>query len=117
MKKTKLRTYVTFKNEFNVEPYLLNPIQKCQSSVFAKLRCGIIPLHIETGQYNNTALENRLCEFCEKNVIEDKKHFIFSCSYYNNLRNSLYLKINYTQPEFQSMSVNDKFVYMLTNSI
>ncbi len=26
--KTKLRTYITFKNEFNVEPYLLNPIQK-----------------------------------------------------------------------------------------
>ncbi len=28
--KTKLRTYVTYKNEFNVEPYLLNPIQNCQ---------------------------------------------------------------------------------------
>ncbi len=27
----------------------------------------------------------------------------------------MYLKINYTQPEFQSMSVNDKFVYMLQN--
>ncbi len=25
------------------------------------------------------------------------------------------MKINYTQPEFQSMSVNDKFVYMLQN--
>ncbi len=48
-KKIKLRTYVTFKNEFNVEPYLLNHIQKCQCSVFAKLRCGILPLHFETG--------------------------------------------------------------------
>ncbi len=28
-KKIKLRTCVTFKTEFNVEPYLLNPIQKC----------------------------------------------------------------------------------------
>ncbi len=26
----KLRAYVTFKNEFNVEPYISNPIQKCQ---------------------------------------------------------------------------------------
>ncbi len=60
-KKTKLRTYVTFKNELNVEPYLLNPIQKCQCSGFAKLRCGILPLHIETGRYTNTALENHLC--------------------------------------------------------
>ncbi len=31
------------------------------------------------------------------------------------LRNSLYLTINYTQPEFQSMLVNDTFVYMLQN--
>ncbi len=40
-KQTKLRTYVTFKNEYNVEPYLLNPIQKWQCTFFAKLRCGI----------------------------------------------------------------------------
>ncbi len=53
-KKTKLRTYVTFKNEFNVEPYLLNPIQKYQRFVFAKLRYGILPLHIKQGQYTNT---------------------------------------------------------------
>ncbi len=78
-KKTKLRTYVTFKNEFNVESYLLNPIQKCQRSVFAKLRCGILPLHIKTGQYTDTTLENHLCEFCENNVTEDEKHFICSC--------------------------------------
>ncbi len=53
--------------------------------------------------------------FVEKNVIEDEKHFIYSCTFYNDLRNSLSLKINYTQPEFQSKSVNDKFVYMLQN--
>ncbi len=101
-KKIKLKKHVTFKNEFNVEPYLLNPIQKCQSFVFAKLTCGILPLHIKTGQYTNTALQNWLCEFCEKHVIEDEKHFICSCLFYNDLRNSLYL-------------ANDKFVYMLQN--
>ncbi len=85
----------------------MNPIQKYQCSVFAKLRCGILPVHIETGWYTNTALKNRLCEFYERNVIEYEKHFICSCSFYNDLGNSLSLKINYTQPEFQSMSVND----------
>ncbi len=86
-KKTKLRTYVTF----NVEQYLLNPIQKCQCYVFAKLRCGILPLHIKTGRYTSTALENHLCEFCDKNVTEDEKHFICSCSFYNDIsiRNSI----------------------------
>ncbi len=33
-------------------------------------------LNIETGLYINTALENSLCEFCEKNVMEDETHFI-----------------------------------------
>ncbi len=47
--------------------------------------------------------------------MKDEKHFICSCSFYNDLRNSLYLKINFTQPELQSMSVNDKFVYMVQN--
>ncbi len=44
-----------------------------------------------------------------KNTLHAHVHFT------NDLRNSLYLKINYTQPEFQSMSVNDTFVYMLQN--
>ncbi len=83
--------------------------------VFAKLRCGILPLHIKTGQYTNTALKNRLCEFCGKNVVEREKHFICLCSLYNDFRNSLYLNINYTQPELQSISDNDKFVYILQN--
>ncbi len=89
--------------------------RKVNALFLLKLRCGILPLHIERRRYTNIALENRLCEFCEKNVIEDEKHFICSCSFYNDLRNSLHLKINYTQPEFQSMSVNDTFVYMLQN--
>ncbi len=85
----------------------------CDDQQQSLLRCGILLLHIETGRYTNTALENRLSEFCGKNVIEDEKHFICSCSFYNDLRNSLCLKIKYTQKEFQSISVNDKFVYML----
>ncbi len=72
-----------------MENYVLFDIfgQKPYDNMFAKLRCGILPLHIETGRYTNTELENRLCEFCEKNVIEDEKHFICSGSFYNDLRN------------------------------
>ncbi len=30
------------------------------------LRCEILPLHIETGWYTKTALENHLCEYFEE---------------------------------------------------
>ncbi len=38
-KSQKYKTYASFTNEFNFEPYLLNDIQKYPQSVFAKLRC------------------------------------------------------------------------------
>ncbi len=34
------------------------------------------PTFTETGRYTITTLENRQCEFCEKNIMEDEKHFI-----------------------------------------
>ncbi len=45
--------------------------------------------------------------------------FIFILQWFkNDLRNSLYSKINYTQPEFQSMSVNDSLcIYATKQSI
>ena len=41
-------------------------------------------LAIETGRYNNTAREDRLCSFC--GVVEDEQHAIFDCSAYDSIR-------------------------------
>ena len=52
----------------------------------AQFRFGILPLTIETGQFRNQALDERLYTLCEFNEIEDESHFLFQCSLYDELR-------------------------------
>jgi hypothetical protein len=46
-------------------------------------------LHIESGRYNKTPREQRLCEYCDTNEIEDEYHLTLSCKYYEQQRNDL----------------------------
>ena len=47
--KPKLRNYVKFKQNINVEDYVISNISRSQRSLLAQLRMGILPLNIETG--------------------------------------------------------------------
>ena len=38
----------------------------------AKLRCVVLPIKIETGCFVNLAFEDRICEVCNLNEIEDE---------------------------------------------
>ena len=51
--RNKLRTYCMFKTVFETEPYckLIMPLR--HRATFAKFRCGVAPLRIETGRYEN----------------------------------------------------------------
>ena len=111
--KPKLRTYVKFKQDMNTEFYATCLLPKYQRSVFAKLRCGILPLKIETGRYNSTALEERICEFCQIGEVEDELHFVCKCTLYDNLRLSLYNAVILEFENFLNLSDEDKFVFLM----
>ena len=83
----KLRTYKLFKTEFQVEEYceMLLPLK--HRSAFANFRCGVAPIRIQTGRYENLVFEERICPFCSN--IEDEMHVILDCSVYNDLRITL----------------------------
>ncbi len=49
LNKPKLRTYVKFKTCFKMEDYVMLFMSRRERSYLAQLRCGILPLHIETG--------------------------------------------------------------------
>ena len=49
--KTKLRTYITFKDKFGLEKFLKVNLNSTERSLLAELRPGILPLHIETGRF------------------------------------------------------------------
>ncbi len=98
--KPKLRIYILFNDNVNIEPYVLSFLPKYQRSVFAKLHYGILPLGIETDRYHNIRLEERKCELCQSNEIEDEIHFICRCNFLNVKHTALFNSISETFDEF-----------------
>jgi len=96
--KPKLRTYIQFKHDFGLEPYLRHiSITRYSRSILAQLRVGILPLHIETGRFKNITdqetgnirklLPNeRVCGICNSGDLEDEIHFLFKCHKYQDER-------------------------------
>ena len=66
----KLRTYRQFKYTLAVEPYVRDILYRSDRSILAKLRCGSLPLEIETGRFTNpvTPLINRTCKCCKEKI-------------------------------------------------
>ena len=84
--KPKLKTYKLFKETLRVENYVLYNMSASERSVMAQFIFGILPLNIETGRFRNQPIEQRICNLCELNEIEDEFHFLFKCTLYNDCR-------------------------------
>ena len=111
--KPKLRTYVTFKDKVCTEPYIYNYLAKGSRCLMAQFRSGVLPLHIETGRYDKTPLDNRVCKQCALNVIEDEYHFLCVCPSYETLRPRLYAPIKRCDSYFSDLNNRDTFCYMM----
>lgn len=80
----KLRLFRLFKNSFNISGYVKNPLPLKHHHTLAKIRYGVALLHIETGQYEQLPLQERLCQLCDSNAIEHEPHFLFNCDFLTN---------------------------------
>ena len=107
--KPKLRTYINFKDTLTTEQYVTAFLPKYQRSALSKFRCGVLPLKIETGRYCGISVENRLCEFCNKNEIENELHFLCNCTLYDDLRKILYDTTTTKYPHFSDLGVTEQF--------
>ena len=114
-KSQKLRYYNLYKYEKSPEEYLYFNISKYQRSLFAQFRCGILPLEIEIGRYSNIPLENRICQVCDNDSIEDEIHFLCQCKKYDPIRNVLYMQAENVEPSFHSKDDIDKYVFLMSN--
>ena len=109
----KLRTYCKFKKEFRTENYCQMILPLKHRSAFAKFRCGVAPLKIETGRYENIPLNQRNCPFCDK--VETELHAMLECQLYDDLRQSLFLKAVEVDGDFTGLSIDEKFVFLFSN--
>ena len=103
-KKGKVCTYFTFKEHFIREKYtFLNDF---------KVRQAICKIRI---RYKNLETEERLCNLCITQTIEDEYHFLIDCPIYNSSRKICYQKISELCSNFNNMSDKSKFYYLFTN--
>ena len=113
--RNKLRTYRLFKDKFQPEHYLKHLSNRYHIRNFAKLRCGVAPLAIETGRFNRVKLDKRLCTFCNTNEIEDEKHVVLKCILYNDIRECLVDKCLEVCPAFNTMNEDEKFKFIFSD--
>ena len=73
--RNKLRTYRLFKTEFKTESYLYCPMTRAHRRSYARFRCGVAPLRLETGRYEGLAESERVCFNCE-GAIENEEHVL-----------------------------------------
>ncbi len=79
----KLRTYVSFKQEYGSEHYVKVITNKQQIAAVSQFRCDVFPLKAETGRFQDITVEYRLCTICVEIVIETESHLWLYCSKYN----------------------------------
>lgn len=114
----KLRCYREFKHQFRVEPYLNN----CKNFIFrsniCKLRISCHKLHIEMGRYqkgsNRLKPEERICQQCNMNEIEDEFHFLLRCSLLDNERSECFSGIKLKYPTFDTLAPKEKFLFLMS---
>ena len=47
---------------------------------------GTLPIKIETGRYRSISEDQRICDNCNLNEIENEKHFVYHCTKCQNIR-------------------------------
>ena len=112
--KPKLRTYALFKNIYLTENYVKGCFSRKYRSLLAQIRCGILPIRVETGRFHRLPLEERICEFCDSGDIEDEIHLLLFCNNYVIPRKYLLSDIKKDNTEFDNLSTSDKLSYMFT---
>ena len=90
--------YVYIKTNFGMENYLNMLYCKSSRICLTKLRISSHKLRIEFARYGRERLERneRLCQLCDINEIEDEFHFVLKCKVFKELRIRYIKKYYYT---------------------
>ena len=86
--------YARFKHEFEMEHYLDFITEKKYKIALTKFRLSSHDLAIERGRFEHIERNNRLCRYCNLNMIENEYHFLLVCPLYRDLRKK-YFQIYY----------------------
>ena len=110
-----LRTYRLYKNSVKTEQYIKVSMSRMERRTMALLRSGTLPIAIETDRYSRppTPVDDRLCDLCDMEVVENEKHFFLDCPLYSDVRYNLYYECSKYIDIFYTLNNDDTFIYMM----
>ena len=76
-----------------------------------------MPTKIERGRYTQIPSEFRLCILCDSNSIEDEKHFLFECSFYDDIRLAYFCTLEERCKEFITLPYQDKLKFLMSDGV
>ena len=112
--RNKLRTYRIFKADYEAENYCKLVLPISHRSAFAKFRCGVAPLKLETGRYEGINELDRLCPLCNISI-EGECHVILKCSFYQDIRKDMMLKALSIDTNFNYYDDCNKMKFLFSN--
>ncbi len=96
----------------NIKTYKLRyPTSSC-----TYLRCGVAPIRLETGRYENPPEEQCLCPMYNSQAIESEIHVLTKCNLYINLRTDLFHTASSVNNDFNNFTDTQKFIFLMINT-
>jgi len=100
MKKPKLRQYKRLKNKLELEDYVIRFERRTRRQL-TMMRGGTNYLRIEKGRWEKERKEERVCNVCISQEVEDEKHFLLNCQSYKQERDDMFSKIRQEFPNLE----------------
>ena len=73
----------------------------------------MLPLKIETGRFLGLNVEDRLCQVCDQNAVENEIHFLLHCTLYDDLRRAMIVKSERRDTGFRKLTETEKLTFIL----
>jgi hypothetical protein len=83
------RIYSGFKLTHEFEPYLIKNHPDDSRNIF-RFRTANHSLPVETGRYDGTPFNDRLCSLCNINAIATEEHYLMSCPFFETDKTTAY---------------------------
>ncbi len=74
---------------------------------------GLISIAIETDRFKESTENERICQFCPLQTVENEQHFLCICSLYTVLRTSMYNNVCQRCIDFPNMNGGDTFYHLI----
>ncbi len=114
---SKLRSYVRFKSDFEMEKYLqIDNVPHSYRKLYCSFRISCHDLEIERGRYAKVPKppEDRICKICSLQP-ETEEHFLLYCPKFKDFRCKMFSKVFKLDPFSINIDHSQRFIYLISN--